>query len=426
MKVNISFNKHLLIIALCLVSIPALSQNMPRARQVVDSLCAPHMHGRGYSFNGSQKAASYIRTHFQKARLSPLKHDFFQNFTLQANSFTAAMKVSLNGKPLVVGQDFLAHASSGSGKGTAKIFRLKRSDLENPSQLAQRLPKNWMKYALVYWQEQEPLLANLPPNIMAKLFEMPLHIQLAPKLTHRVGRQQYKKPIIVMREKALPPETKKITFHIKASLGEHIIQNVIGYVPGTSQPDSFIVFTAHYDHLGTMGKKAYFPGANDNASGVAMLLELAYAIAQKPMPYSVAFMAFGAEEAGLVGSRYYTQHPEFPLENIRFLLNIDLMATGEKGTTVVNATEFPNEFAQLQALNTEKGYLSAVKSRGPAANSDHHFFYEKGVPCFFLYLMGNWPHYHDINDKAPIPLTEFEDTYHLFIDFAQQLCKGAE
>ena len=417
------FKKTFLLCLVWAVQPAALAQNMDRARAVVDTLCSPQMHGRGYSFQGSQKAADYLREQFRQAGLAPLKEDYFQNFTLKANTFEGAMALSVNKNPLKVGADFIAHAASGSGVGKVKPFRVTKKDLENPKLLERKLPKRRSKYALVYAQSQERLLSKLPPNLLSKLFDMPLHIQLAPKLTHRVGRQQYKKPILVVKEEAWPQNARKVSFEVEANLKEHITQNVIGYVPGTSQPDSFIVFTAHYDHLGTMGTEAYFPGANDNASGVAMLLELAYSISESPLPYSVAFMAFGGEEAGIVGSQYYTNHPKFPLEQIRFLLNVDLMATGEEGTTVVNATEYPEAFSSLQALNKEKDYLAAVKSRGPAANSDHYFFHQKGVPSFFLYLMGDWAHYHDIYDQAPVPLTEFEDTFHLLRGFALRLCE---
>ena len=106
-------------------------------------------------------------------------------------------------------------------------------------------------------------------------------------------------------------------------------QNLCGYVQGTQFPDSFVVFTAHYDHLGAMGKDAYFPGANDNASGVSMLLNLARYYKAHPAKYSVVFLFFSGEEAGLLGSKYYSEHPLFPLSTIKFLTNLDLLGTGD-------------------------------------------------------------------------------------------------
>src|SRR6201999_64747 len=100
----------------------------------------------------------------------------------------------------------------------------------------------------------------------------------------------------------------KTVDEIEVSVGAKFIrnytsQNVIGYVKGKDNPDSFIVFTAHYDHLGQMGKKVYFPGANDNASGVAMLLSLAryYSKPEHKPKCSIVFIAFGGEEVALLG-----------------------------------------------------------------------------------------------------------------------------
>lgn len=85
--------------------------------------------------------------------------------------------------------------------------------------------------------------------------------------------------------------------------------NICATVKGTAVPDSFIVFTGHYDHLGGMGAETYFPGANDNASGVALCMNLAKYYAKNPSRYSIAFILFAGEEPGLIGSKYFTEHP---------------------------------------------------------------------------------------------------------------------
>jgi aminopeptidase YwaD len=195
-------------------------------------------------------------------------------------------------------------------------------------------------------------------------------------------------------------------------------QNIIGFVPGTEIPDSFMVFSAHYDHLGGIGDSCYFPGANDNASGIAMLLNLANYYQKNPAKYTMVFIAFGAEEVGLLGSKYFVENPLFPLEKIKILVNMDMMGTGEEGIQVVNATLFETEYNLLKKINEDHKYLANIKSRGKSANSDHHWFTEKGVPAFFIYTLGGVAHYHDIYDRAEtLPLTEFEDIFKLLIGF---------
>jgi Zn-dependent M28 family amino/carboxypeptidase len=136
----------------------------------------------------------------------------------------------------------------------------------------------------------------------------------------------------------------------------------------------------------------------------------------------MVFIAFGAEEAGLVGSSYFVTHPLIDLKRIKFLLNMDIMGTGEDGITVVNATEYPSAYEKLKAINDKEKLLKEVKKRGKAANSDHYPFSEKGVSAFFIYTMGGIKAYHDIYDRAEtLPLNEFDKLFKLITIFAEKL-----
>jgi Zn-dependent M28 family amino/carboxypeptidase len=154
-----------------------------------------------------------------------------------------------------------------------------------------------------------------------------------------------------------------------------------------------------------------------------MMLDLMREIKKKPLPYSVVFIAFAAEEAGLLGSVYYTQLPLFPLSQISLLINLDMMGTGDKGMTVVNATLFPKEFQDIQLLNLNKDYLPVIQSRGKAANSDHYYFAEKGVKAFFFYLMGEYKYYHDIYDTPEaLTFSKYKEAFLLIHDFLHEYC----
>ena len=191
---------------------------------------------------------------------------------------------------------------------------------------------------------------------------------------------------------------------------------------GTGNSQKYLVVTAHYDHLGRMGSETVFPGANDNASGVAQMLALAAYFAKNPLKKNILFVAFTGEEAGLLGSKYFVNNPPVPLDSIDFVLNLDLSGTGDEGITVVNATLYPEIFDQLVNLNAEENYVSNVKKRGPAANSDHYFFTEKGVPAFFIYTLGGIKAFHDVYDKREtLPLDEAADLQQLYIRFFKYL-----
>ena len=134
------------------------------------------------------------------------------------------------------------------------------------------------------------------------------------------------------------------------------------------------------------------------------------------------FRSLAGEEIGLLGSKYFTERPLLPLKSIRFLINTDLAGTGEEGITVVNATEFPNEYALLNTVNDQNKFLVKINARGKAANSDHYFFTEKGVPAFFFYTLGGIKAYHDIFDKPEtLPLNEHEDLFKLIVQFNKKL-----
>ncbi|MBL4735303.1 MAG: M28 family peptidase, partial [Flavobacteriales bacterium] len=186
--------------------------------------------------------------------------------------------------------------------------------------------------------------------------------------------------------------------------------------------DSTIVFTAHYDHLGRMGNTTYFPGANDNASGVSMLLDLARFYMIDSIKYNVVFIAFAAEEAGLLGSKFYTENPLSPLKNIRFLVNIDLMGNGEEGITIVNGAIHHKEFELLCLLNDQNDLVPLVKKRGKAQNSDHYFFTENDVPAFFIYTLGGTKAYHDVFDiSATLELKKYDEVFKLITGFINAL-----
>ena len=98
------------------------------------------------------------------------------------------------------------------------------------------------------------------------------------------------------------------------------------------------------------------------------------------------------------------------------------MGSGEEGITVVNATLFEKEFKELQAINDENKLLAQVKSRGPAANSDHYWFTQAGVPAFFIYTMGPNKNYHDVFDLYEnLSFVEYQDITTLLVEFTKRI-----
>lgn len=246
------------------------------------------------------------------------------------------------------------------------------------------------------------------------------------KLIWRVsdGAQQGRIPVLYLKSEVKAENIKELKINLSSKYFEQYqTQNVWGYVEGKKHPEKFIFFTAHYDHLGGMGKDVYFPGANDNASGTAMIMDIArfFARAENQADYSIGFIALGAEETGLQGSTYAAENPMITLEKMEFLVNLDMVGSGSDGITIVNGKVLPDAFKVFKEINKEKEYLKDVKARGESCNSDHCMFFKKGVPAVFIYTRGKeFMEYHNPDDRAKdLPLTEYEDLFLLLTDFVK-------
>lgn len=362
------------------------AQNIDFSRKVVDTLCSPYFWGRGYTRSGMEKAAIYIANMFRQSGLVPLREEgYFQEFAYASNILPDRVAVSLNNKKLVPGRDYLVAAESRSLKGNYKLS-----------------PKD----SLIYYNHK----AGLVLEKVKKLIWTP---------SETVA--EYTRIQLLDTTGRLPVRSVKVDIHSQL-IPEFKVSNVCAMVKGTQHPDSFLVVTAHYDHLGGMGDATYFPGANDNASGVALMLNLAQYYARYPQAYSMVFIAFAGEEIGLKGSHFFTEHPLIPLKNVKFLINTDLAGTGSDGITVVNASLHTREFAWMQEINQTQKLFKVIKERGEAANSDHYFFSKKGVPALFIYTMGGISAYHDIYDRAAtLPLDHQEALFQLIKSFFEKI-----
>jgi hypothetical protein len=369
-----------------IVIFPGLrAQDSLYTRKIINTLCSKQFAGRGYVKNGVGLAADFIAAELKKAKAIPLFNTgYYQWFDFNVNTFPGKMDVKVNGILLKPGVDFIVNPESMGMKGK---FNVEKKD---------------------------------SVTCLAVGSEKPLALALTKKLTFSVSEKTADYCLIEMQDKKLFDNIKTVEVNIENKLlTKYICKNICAYINGMDEKnDTVIMFTAHYDHLGMMGSKTYFPGANDNAGGVSMLLNLVKYYTQHTPKYKTVFVFFSGEEAGLLGSKYYTEHPAFELSKIKFLLNLDLVGTGDEGITVVNATEFKPEFEWLKKLNADKNYLPLIKPRGKAHNSDHYWFTEKGVPSFFIYTMGGIKAYHDVYDvPKTLPLTKYKAVFNLLIDF---------
>ncbi len=420
--------------SLFMITFLSEAQDLNYAHGVINSLTSPSMHGRGYVNDGCKIAADYIKQQFDSLHLQTFDNNSFQEFSFPVNTFPSDATLNINGRNLIPGKDYIVEASSGDGHGSFSTVVISNHYKHAPEDIAGFLSFAHKKGQVVVFDYDTISPDDAKYFYSLKNTELPKDDQPAAivfienkKLTMDVSSEQFGYPVFSLLRSSMPKTISPISFEVSAKLNKDFkARNVIGYIKGSQHPETFLVYTAHYDHLGQMWKDVYFPGANDNASGMAMLLNLAayYSKKENQPKCSIAFIAFAGEEAGLLGSKYFSEHPLIPLKSMKFLVNLDLLGTGNDGMMVVNATEFPKQFKTLNDLNKKKKYLKKIGQRGKARNSDHYWFTEQGVPSFYFYTMGGIAAYHDIYDRPEtLPLTEFRDVFRLILDFNTALQK---
>lgn len=413
--------------------LPAAAQQRKALRADVRILTGASMHGRGYVDRGATKAAGYLVRELHKAGLQPVAGDssYTQAYRFQVHTFPGAMALRLNKRDLKPGVDYLVDARSAAF--AVENRKLRRRDVRrvfSRNDSAARLQKLSARGGAVLLRHADTLTrGTFLRTVSGDSLDRGLYLlPVQGKMTWTVRSDTFAKgaTVVYVQDSTLPRWPRRLTTSIAAKTVQTEQLNVAAMVRGTAVPDSYCVFTAHYDHLGEMGRGVVFPGASDNASGTAALLDLARYFARHPQRYSVLFLFFSGEEAGLKGSQHYVAHPTIPLERIRFLLNLDMVGEAADGATVVNATKYPGQFGLLRQLNGAGGFVRKLNSRGEAANSDHYPFDQAGVPCFFLYGHGGKGHYHDVFDTgADLSLEGTEGLEKLLIRFVGAVTQTA-
>lgn len=401
-------------------------------KSIVKTLCSEYFSGRGYVDGGDSIAADFIVEEFRKNGLKPITKTYFQRFKFQVNSFPSEVVLSNENKVLKPGIHYLIDASCPSFYSIVKPKLLQLDDMLNGGNLLHELETisfdttyNSVAISLVGLKgDTLEQIQNLAYGLVESL---PVFIIKDSKLMWSVGRGQYRFPLIELQDSVFKANSSW-NLRIDAKLKDHYTQNVIGWLPAKKSKNKPTVFiTAHYDHLGRMGENTLFPGANDNASGTAMLLALSMMLEAKPLDVNIVFVAFAGEEAGLLGSKFFTENPTVKLNQIDFLLNLDIMGSGDIGIRVVNGVELSDYFQRLLTINDTKKYLNRIQPRNLTRNSDHYWFTMKEVPSFFVYTEGDNKNYHDIFDTAEgIKYEQTSSLRNLFYDFIKTFEKKGQ
>jgi aminopeptidase YwaD len=401
------------------------SEVLAAAQADVAVLASDSLAGRGYIYDGHLKAAAYLEHRFREMGLTPVNGRYVQSFPLEADLYPEAPSLTVNGVDLTPGIDFLPGPASASGSldEVGNVVYVS-SGLYLPERGIDAYAGKTVAGAVVVMEGAVPDSIRTNTSINPASYSKDLRVLFASQLGARAvifledprlifGGRGFNAsiPVLEVLKASWPENIETVSLAVETIQDERITaRNVMGMVRGTAVPDSLILISAHYDHLGSLGSEIYFPGANDNASGTAMLLSLASYIAQRPLRYSVVFVGFSGEELGLIGSEYFAENPPVNLSRIRLMLNLDMVASGEQGIMAVGGRDHPDLYAMLQEANAAVGATLGARTNAP--NSDHYWLTQKGVRAIFLYTnMGRQP-YHHVNDRPET--LEWDDYFQVY------------
>ena len=424
----------IIILTISLLPIYLRAQDSIFARNIIKNLSSPEMYGRGYSYGGDSIAANFIRNKCKEIGLLPLSDDYYQRLQFKSYKMEGDCSISIDSIVLKPGEDFyIKNFSSSVNSKNIPIIYTTVKNASNTKKLSKFLKKieKAIAQSIVCIEttnelsdEEKAFLQNLNKRNPFGSVGIIIGGEQLPMASVSTRPSKCDYAIIHIKDNYLASKPQHISISFDNQAIRHNSQNVCAYIKGSEVADSFIVFSAHYDHLGTIGNKAYYPGAHDNASGVAALLDIATYFSKNQPKYSVVFLFFCGEEVGLIGSKYFVNHPLITLNKIKTLINMDMFCGGDEGIMIVNAKADETQpiCKALCNINDTHKYISQIKTRPNAANSDHYFF-STHCPAIFIYTMGGkYGGYHDIHDTCEsCGLENYENIIKLVIEGIKSL-----
>ena len=415
----------MILLLLAVAALQAGAQDLAQYKKVVKELSSSKYQGRGYARGGANKAGNYLEKQFRKAGVDAVTR---QHFTLDINTFPGKMKLSVDGRKMVAGMDFTLREYSPGVRGTYNLYHIDTLNYNSEKIFRDlALPENKDAFVVCdFWftykhreDFQKLQSAGGAPNagLVLTWDEEPL------KFYKAYGEKVIDKPVLWLLSRQIPRGSKTITVDIDNEfLKDYRCFNVIASVEGASH-DSCYVFTAHYDHLGNLGRRVFYPGANDNASGTATIVTLAAYYAKHRPKFDMLFIAFSGEDANLRGSEYYAQHPVQPMDRIKYLVNVDMIGDNNPVQYCETSDQGQRGYELFERINTENHYFKSLNHGKLAANSDHYPFAKRGIPCIFLENEEGtaFPFYHTPMDNWKNAVFDsYEPVFKLITDFIEQ------
>ncbi len=398
-----------------------------RLQKDVSTLASEEMEGREAGTPGEEMAVNYIKERFKETNLQPLfENSYFQYFDFPGEwMYAENNKLQINGSEYKPGEDFFPMVESGNVSITQKPvyvnYGLKNdplewNDFEGMDNICGKifvaeyyLPDTLYEKLDISVNEAiqlriETALEHGSEGIIFVNSQKPMG---DPDINMRRRAQRWNIPVAFAGYEVYEHFEKK-EFDVKTTFGIELIRemytgiNVAAYLDNDAS--TTVVIGAHHDHLGYggptsrhTGEPEIHPGADDNASGVAGVLETArYLSSQNLAENNYIFITFSAEEKGLFGSRHFTQSDAYDMERINFMFNFDMIGRMENNNLILIGAGTSPEWKKI-IPETRPEHLNIRMVPSGIGGSDHTSFYFKDIPVIFFFT-GIHDDYHKPGD----------------------------
>ena len=419
----------------------------------IEYLASPALEGRGFEGNGNKKAAEYLNKFFEEIKLKKFNNSYYQDFSApvalelgKANSLeftTGNNKISFKPDEEYLPLKFSGNKEAkgdlvfvGYGVSSEKIHFDEYANLDVKNKIVLILrgsPDKYndtskfgeftsMRYKLNTAKEkgaagvilvsfEYDLMENLPSLELERYsaqFDIPL-ICMKLSALKKLGNIFDKIDLANNKIKEfLKPNSFAIS-DLSVNMQTELKQidkkmpNIVGYLEGNEKKEEYIVIGGHFDHLGFGGssslsneKKAHI-GADDNASGTAAMMQLAYRLKDKKLKRSVIFVGFNGEEIGLLGSSHFVKNPPVPIDNIAAMLNFDMVGRmNEDKLSILGAGTSSIWKKIIEKANSNN--IKITETDDGMGPSDNASFLPKNIPVLFFFT-GVHTDYHKPSDS---------------------------
>ncbi|MDX5404002.1 MAG: M28 family peptidase [Bacteroidota bacterium] len=396
----------------------------------IEFLSSDELGGRPPGTPFEKKAAVYIVSQFKRTRVIPVdpEYGWYQFFPVTvAASILEGTTLQVKGTTYEQGVDFFPVKYTSNGKAAAKTiyvgYGIVAPDLEydDYAKISEK-KRNGAIFVMdvgapdgVHPHSKYIKYHNLN-NRIEQAKEMGAAAVLLVNLSGMANDaeqgitylQSKGLPVLFVKNedlaKKLVKKSLKVEMGAEVKENEVMATNVVGLID--NEAPFTIVIGAHFDHLGMGGDNSLYKGeptihngADDNASGTAGLIQLARFFSQDTLKkFNYLFIAFSAEEKGLLGSQYWTNHPTYPLDRIAYMLNMDMIGRFRDGQLAVSGTGTASTFNEFFERKTCEAFKVKTSESG-VGPSDHTSFYKVNIPVLHFFT-GTHEDYHKPTDDA--------------------------